>query len=192
MKILSGTFKGRNFFMPEGVRPTQNIVRKAVFDMLGQDIEGLTFLELFAGSGAMGLEALSRHAAQVVWVEKDFRCAQVIEENLKVLNVNAHGSPRVAVEVIAGDVFVVIKQLAKQNKTFDIIFLDPPYDAELTKKTLKTLGAHDILHPNSFVIVEHCASENLPDLAGRFFLVRQRRHGGSVLSILQKASVSEG
>ena len=80
--------------MPEGIRPTQNLTRKALFDLLGQDLTGLTFLDLFAGSGAVGLEALSRGAQKVTFVEKDERSGEVIRENLDLLGVPLLGKDR--------------------------------------------------------------------------------------------------
>src|SRR3989338_8645565 len=96
MKIIAGQFKGRNFFMPEGIRPTQNLTRKALFDLLGHDLTGLTFLDLFAGSGGVGLEALSRGAQKVTFVEKDENNSQLIRENLDLLGVPLLGSNRQA------------------------------------------------------------------------------------------------
>src|SRR3989338_8907154 len=86
MRIIGGKFKGRNFFMPKDTPATQDLVRKALFDLLGQDLTGLSFLELFAGSGAVGLEAMSRGAEKVVFVEHEPRSAEIIDENLQRLN----------------------------------------------------------------------------------------------------------
>ena len=199
MRIISGKYKGRTIKMPEGIRPTQNKVRKALFDILG-DIEGLSFLELFAGSGAVGFEALSQGAKKVVFVEKDRKCIEKIEENLSVL-VFSHS------RVLALDALVAIKQLGKAGEKLDIIFLDPPYykrkvprhyvsrsslgdsgsmktseEASLSKKTLQTLGAYDILAPNGFIVVQHFKKDKLPGESGQLVLVKEARYGDTVLS----------
>lgn len=185
MKIIAGKYKGRNFFMPGQIRPTQNIVRKALFDLLGQDLEGLTFLELFAGSGAIGLEALSRGAQKCTFVERDEKCAELIERNAKSFNLqpasSSEGTP--AYEIIQEDTFVTIKRLAGEKRKFDIIFLDPPYGVELAKKALKTLGGYGIVHPASVVVVQHNRREKLPAEPDGFRLVQEKQYGSSVLSI---------
>ncbi len=185
MKILGGTLRNRNFFMPQGIRPTQDKTRKAIFDILGQEVEGIIFLDLFAGSGAVGLEAVSRKAKQVVFVEKDSRCADVIIENITSLRGNSYGKDSHLFSVIKGDAFVVIKNFSAQDKKFDIVFADPPYGLDLAKKTLKTLMAYDILHPNSFIIIQHEKKEILPDFEGRILRVREKKYGDSRVTVFR-------
>lgn len=179
MKIIGGKYRGRNFYLPEGVRATQNIVRKALFDILGQDMEGLDFLDIFAGSGAVGLEAVSRGAKRTTFVEREPKCVQAIEENFKILQTDAY-------ELIAADAFAAIKQLARQKRMFDIIFMDPPYHLDLAKKALKTLKGYDILHPNCIVIVQHEKTDKLPPACDPVRLFREEKYGGSVLSFYRK------
>ena len=174
--------------MPKDMRPSQNILRKAIFDILGQDMEGLEFLELYAGSGAVGFEALSCGAKKVTFVEKEERCARVIEGNQKLLIIKAAGKPLGQCEILNTDTFWAIKQLAQNKRKFDIVFIDPPYGHELAKKTLKTLMAYDILHPNCFIIVEYHKHETLPELEGRFSLIRERKYGASYLAIFEGLS----
>ncbi len=186
VKIIGGKYKGRNFYMPASVRPTQNITRKALFDILGQDMDGIEFLELFAGSGAVGLEAMSRGAKKVIFVEHDPKCADVITQNLQLL---LGASPRddgFSYELVEGDSFAHIKMFARQKKKFDLIFLDPPYGLELGKKALKTLGAYDILHPNCVVVIEHGADEILPKIEGNLLRFEQRKYGKTFLSIYKQ------
>ena len=198
MKVLGGRLKGRNFYMPQGIRPTQNLVRKAVFDIL-KDVRGSVFLDIFAGSGAVGLEACSRGAQRVVFIEKDPSCIQVIRENFELLGLEAplkagpQGpggavSSQDPIQLIPGDAFAFLKKSAGRAEKFDIIFFDPPYGRGLGKKTLKTLAAHDIVQPNSLIIVQTTATETLPKREGRFFLVREKRYGASVLAIYRVMS----
>ena len=174
--------------MPKDMRPSQNILRKAIFDILGQDMEGLEFLELYAGSGAVGFEALSCGAKKVTFVEKEERCARVIEGNQKLLIIKAAGKPLGQCEILNTDTFWAIKQLAQNKRKFDIVFIAPPYGHELAKKTLKTLMAYDILHPNCLIIVEYHKHETLPELEGRFSLIRERKYGASYLAIFEGLS----
>ena len=194
MRISTGIYKGRNLNMPKGIRPTQNLARKAIFDIIG-DIEGLAFLELFAGSGAIGLEAASCGAKAVVFVENNSECIKVINENISFVR-----SSKISVAhpkdylVIQSDVNEAIKHLSKQEKAFDLIFLDPPYckgDSEdsLTKKTLQTLCAYDILPPTGLIIVQYSKQENLPEHLGVLSLLKLSVYGDTKVSFYQKKAV---
>ncbi len=183
MKILGGQLKGRNFYMPAGIRPTQDILRAAIFDLLGHDIEGLTFLDLFAGSGAVGLEAVSRGAAGVTMVERDPKHADTIRENCRILGIEL-GEQN---SLIEADAFATIKDMASRKKCFDIVFFDPPFGQKLGKKTLKCLGGHDILHAQSFLIAQYDLTEMLEVPEG-MVLLTGRRYGSSYLNIFQKVT----
>ncbi len=173
--------------MPAGIRPSQNIVRKAVFDILGQDLKQMEFLELFAGSGAVGMEAVSLQAQKVIWVEKNLQFARVIEDNLRVLNIRSYGNHEHRFKVIQADSFATVKEMFRQGRKFDIVFADPPYGVGLVKKTLKTLNAYDILHPDCFLIIQHDKRETLPeDFPGRFRLIIRRKYGTSYLTVYTK------
>ena len=184
MKIIAGQLKGRNFYMPAEIPPTQNVVRKAVFDILG-DMSGMDFLELFAGSGAVGFEAFSRGAKTVTLVEHDPHCVEVIHENLKLLGIERSGIHSDPLMIIPADAFVSIKQLAKRNKKYDIVFLDPPFGHNLGKKALKALGAYDILHANCFLLIQVEKNEILPKQEGRFHLIREKKYGASNLVVYE-------
>jgi 16S rRNA (guanine966-N2)-methyltransferase len=183
MKILGGTLKGRNFFMPGAIRPTQDSLRAALFDILGHDFSDLRFLDLFSGSGAVGLEAISRGAKEVVFIEKDATNAGIIQENLELLKI---GYPHPFHRVINADVFASIKRLALKNEHFDVVFFDPPFDLKLAKKTLKHLVAYDILHAHSFVVGQFGVDDSMPDdLEGRFKVLKERQYGSSQLVVLE-------
>ncbi len=184
MKIITGKYRNRNIFMPKDIRPTQNICRKAIFDILGHDWEGITFLELFAGSGAVGIEAISCGAQRVVMVEKSMYCIEVIDENIKKLGIE-YGE--VNFEVVQADAFSFIKQSSRDKDIYDIVFLDPPYGQGLAKKALKTLCGYDILHPNSFIVVQCDKKEDLSgDFEESLSLIKQKKYGASKLTIYQQ------
>jgi len=178
MKVTTGKFKGRNIRMPKGIRPTQGKARKAIFDILG-GIEGLSFLELFAGSGAVGIEAASRGAAEVVFVENN-------PNVLKVLSSSTAGILDAQYLILAQSVESALARLNRENKKFDIIFLDPPYYQDLPKKTLQTLEGYDILAPNGLIVVQHFKKENLPDSLGVLTLFRQYKYSQTLLSLYRK------
>lgn len=178
MRIISGKYKGRVIKMPKDIRPTQDKVRKALFDILA-DITGLSFLDLFAGSAAVGIEAASRDAEEVVFVENNKNCVKIINDNFRSLG-------GLNYRVIGSDAFAAIKELCGQRRRFDIIFLDPPYYKDMAKKTLQTLSAYDILAPVGFIIIQHFKKDILPEASGDLVLFRQARYGDSLLSFYRK------
>lgn len=196
MRIISGRLKGRLMKVPRHIRPTQDKVRKALFDII-KDIEDLSFLELFAGSGAVGLEAASQGANRVVFVENDPICIGVLKDNLAYLHPSACC-------LFPFDALKAIKKLAKEKKNFDIIFLDPPYckragtslqsrlnQAEsdsISKKTLKMLSTYDILAPNGLIVVQHFKKDILPGNLGDLTIFKQSSYGDTLLSFYWKSS----
>ena len=170
--------------MPAGIRPTQNVLRAAIFDLLGHDFSGLSFLELFAGSGAVGLEAVSRGASKVVMVEYNDLNARTIRENCELLGIELGGD----FSLIHAEAFTTIKRLSEDYKPFDIVFLDPPYGQKMAKKTLKLITSRDILHPQSLVCVQCEVSENL-EIPENFTVLTQRRYGSSYLTLLQRVVI---
>ena len=180
MRIITGKYKGRIIKMPKGIRPTQDKVRKAIFDILG-DMGGLSFLELFAGSGAVGMEALSQGAKEVVFVESDFACLKVLKENLSCLLPTAY-------YLLSMDCHLAIKELVRKKFKFDIIFLDPPYYKELARKTLQMLCSYDILSPCGYMLAQHFKKDNLPDAVGDLILFKQSCYGDTVLTFYKKCA----
>lgn len=179
MRITSGVYKGRVIKMPGRIRPTQEKVRKALFDILG-DIEGISFLELFAGSGAIGFEAASRGVKELSLVEDNPGCILTMKKNIESLALKN-------CTLYAREAQDAIRALHRAKKEFDIIFLDPPYYRDLSKKTLQTLSAYDILAPGGFIITQHFNKENLPDKLGDLSLFRDYSYGDTVLSFYKRS-----
>ncbi len=178
MRITTGKYRNRKIYMPKGIRPTQDKVRKAVFDILG-DISGLTFLELFAGSGAVGIEALSRGVSELTVVESNRESMMAIKRNIELLKVPACNLYNLEAEKAA-------KLLSLNKKSFDIIFIDPPYHKDMAKKILQTLDSYDILAPHGLIIVQHFKSEILPKDSLNFSLIKEAKYGDTWLSIFRK------
>jgi 16S rRNA (guanine(966)-N(2))-methyltransferase RsmD len=188
MKIISGEFRGRNFYTPKTTKVTQSLVRKAVFDFLSQDFKGMSFVDIFAGSGSMGLEALSRGASYAAFIERDPDSARVIKDNLALFPFVPLYKGGPGYEVLTKDAFAGIKRLFEGERRFDIAFIDPPYERDMAKKALKTLEAYDILQPNCMIIVQHDKREILPEVQGRFRVFREKRYGNTYLTIYESST----
>lgn len=180
MRIITGLYKSRLLKTPKDIRPTEDRVRKALFDILG-DVFGLTFLELFAGSGSVGLEALSMGAQEVVFVENMRQSSLALEENIKSLGCQDR------VQVICQDVFRAIENIRQKGRKFDLIFADPPYYKGTAEKILQTLGECDILQKSGYIIIQHFKKDSVSEKAGNLALWRQERYGDSVISFYAKS-----
>ena len=138
MRIIAGEFKGIQLRVGHGpfYRPTAQIVRGSIFDTISNEIRGATFCDLFAGSGAVGIEALSRGAGKVVFVEQDRRVLRALRSNLSKCGIG-----RERAEVKIGDAFRFIDRIARKEEFFDFIFADPPYTANVAQKVLSAFEA---------------------------------------------------
>jgi 16S rRNA (guanine(966)-N(2))-methyltransferase RsmD len=178
MRITTGKYRNRKIQIPRSIRPTQDKVRKAIFDILG-DISGLVFLELFAGSGAVGLEALSRGVKELFMVESNPRSILTIEQNIRLLK--ATGCNLYPLEAEKA-----VRLLFQDKKRFDIIFIDPPYFKGLAKKILQTIEGYDILAPHGLIVIQHSKAELVPQETARISLIKEARYGDTQLSIFRK------
>ncbi|PIQ88563.1 MAG: 16S rRNA (guanine(966)-N(2))-methyltransferase RsmD [Candidatus Omnitrophica bacterium CG11_big_fil_rev_8_21_14_0_20_42_13] len=160
----------------KGIRPTEKRVKEALFNILG-DISGLSFLDLFAGTGSVGLKAASCGAKEVLLVESDRGALKSLQERV------SKGQFHNSIRILSADVFKILERLYSGGENFDIIFLDPPYYNGLAKKTLQTLDLYDILTPSGFIIVQHYKKDILPESLNILTLYRQYRYGDTVLSL---------
>ena len=180
MRIIGGDWRGRKLKIEKGleVQPTRDRVREALFDVL-VDLKGGNFLDLYAGLGTIGIEALSRGAAEVVFVEKQKKCAAVIEKNLDGLGVKER------TKIYSLPVEKVLTILSKNGKKFKFIFLDPPYSissGEL-KEILEKVGQYRLLSDKGMLILEHQRGKDISTEVSDFFcLIKQKRYGISNLS----------
>ena len=146
--------------MPAGIRPTSNKVRGALFNILVNKVPGAACLDLFAGSGSLGLEALSRGAKSSIFVDNNRQCAITIKETIKKLGISEEA------KVMQLNAMQGIKTLSLEHK-FDLIFLDPPYFRDWVKKALININQCDILNHSSLAICEHHKKELMPESVGR-------------------------
>jgi 16S rRNA (guanine966-N2)-methyltransferase len=179
MRVIAGTLRGRRLSAPKGrerTRPTSDRVREAVFAMLG-DVGGASVLDLFAGTGALGIEALSRGAERAVFVERERAALQALRANLDDLGLAA---PRA--ELRAGEALAALRGARKRGETYDLVFVDPPYGlaSELQGPLSATLpGA---LEPQARVVAESDRRSPLT-LAPALGLLRERRYGDTLIAI---------
>lgn len=179
MKVIGGELKGRTIDMPKGadIRPTSDKVREALFNILKGKIEGKAVLDLFAGSGSLGIEALSRGAESATFVDIQKRCIDTIKKNLRSLSIDTK-----RVRVLQYDTLKSIKKLSDSKIRFDLIFIDPPYYGEWIKKSLISLNMYDILYNSYIIICESFKKDIVPDEVGQFKKIRQAHYGDTVLS----------
>jgi 16S rRNA (guanine966-N2)-methyltransferase len=172
MRIIAGAFKGRRLAPVKGrIRPTAAKVREAVFNILGSAVPAARVLDLFAGTGALGIEALSRGAAEAVFVEEHPEALKVLRRNLADLNL----ADRTTVWPLP--VGTALKKLAGRGERFGLAFLDPPYGGGVAAAALSTLASLDVLAPGARVVVEHGRRESLPEVCGALMRLEVRRYG---------------
>lgn len=183
LRIIGGTFRNRLLKAPKGqkTRPTLAILRKSVFDMLQFTIDGASFLDLFAGSGLMGIEALSRGASTAVFIDQDRSAVRCIEENIKFLHLEHK------VEVRLMDAMNALQQFAKKKRTFDVIYIDPPYQLSqqtlILQELLLFIDTHALLAPQGIVLIEETTPPQLPSTLSLSTLhhVNTRQFSNSIL-----------
>jgi 16S rRNA (guanine(966)-N(2))-methyltransferase RsmD len=182
MRIIGGEARGRVVRLPAGsrIRPTADRVKESLFNIL-HSVEGNSFLDLFAGSGNVGLEALSRGARFATFVEKDICLVRALRESLFQLGFAARA------EVIAADAESGLRRFVQQGRRFDIIFTDPPYDQGLVLEMLVWPDMRKALAENGMIVLQHSAREKTEGLPAQPWVVAdQRRYGDTVLSFLKE------
>ncbi len=188
MRVIAGRFGGRRLRVPAaGVRPTSDRVREALFASLG-DLGGVRVLDLFAGSGALGIEALSRGAAALVLVERAALAAAAVRENLATLGVGGEA------RVLRADAVAAVRRLARAQERFDLVLLDPPWaDPAEPERALRALATSGILAAGAALVVETARGRALAPIPG-LLAVEERRYGDTVLHRLvhRPAGVTEG
>lgn len=187
IRIISGTAGGRKINTPEGnaTRPTTDQTREALFSMLGFDIAGSRFLDLFSGSGAVGIEAISRGAAHATFVEKDRRTCGILQGNIRTCGFEERA------RVMGYDVGRALRELDTMGQSYDFVFMDPPYAEGESKvanhmysDTLSFLSDSCLVAKNCIIIVEH--SYPIPQEFGSLRAYRTKRYGVSHLTFFRK------
>ena len=185
MRVIAGLAKGRRLKTPKGseLRPTADRVKEALFNILPHDLSGRRVLDLFAGTGNLSVEALSRGAEEAVLVEISREATKLIEENLRALGFTARS------RVLTASVFKTVRRLARGGESFDLIFLDPPYEQGLVGETLKEIATEGLLAENGVIVAEHSVREKVQERYGGYgglALSDQRRYGDTELSFFRR------
>ncbi|MBI3636493.1 MAG: 16S rRNA (guanine(966)-N(2))-methyltransferase RsmD [Candidatus Rokubacteria bacterium] len=187
MRIIAGAFKGRRLATPRGsvTRPTADQVRIALMDTLMPWLGGARFLDLYAGAGGVGLEALSRGAARATFVESDARAVAALRQNVTTLGVGD------AARVERGDVVRGLTRLATAGGVFDLVFLDPPYESDETAAALEALGEGGLLAAGAIVVAQHRTKRPPAGVIGRLVAFRTRRFGETTLTFFRAGAYDE-
>ncbi len=182
MRIIAGTYRGLRLKTLKGgkLRPTSDQLRETLFDVLGPQIEGSKFLDAYAGSGAVGLEALSRGASEVVFLEHHRPAVDLIRDNLGGLGIDS------GYRVLSCQVLTGLERLGGEGAWFDFVFLDPPYqEIREYHHALRQLARLSLLRPDSLAIAEHPRQVVLEEQYGLIHRVRLIRHGDAQLAFYQ-------
>jgi 16S rRNA (guanine966-N2)-methyltransferase len=185
MRIIAGLYKGRRLKTLAGgaIRPTADRLRETVFNILAPRIEGARFADLCAGSGAVGIEALSRGAAEVVTVEQSARAAAIIRANLAQCGIEE------GVRLLQRPVLAALRTLAQEGRPFDLIYFDPPYDRPLYDPVLTAITESRLLSPEGLLLVEHRRSNPLRFLPDPIRPFREIIQGDSCLTFYRMEAV---
>lgn len=187
MRVIAGKFRSRRLKSPGRLkmRPTSDRLRETLFNVLGPAVQDSLFIDLYAGTGAIGIEAVSRGARETIFVESHSRSAQLIQENLKSLSL-LNG-----IEVIEADAVTALERIAKRRLLADFIFLDPPYDAaDEQLRVLEFLDDSHLIAPLGLVIVEHSVKTELPERFNRLERTRLLEQGDAALSFYRLAAAA--
>ena len=179
MRVISGSRKGRKLARIEGdrVRPTSDRTKEAIFNILGPAVRQARVLDLFAGTGALGIEALSRGADHAVFM--DLNC-DIIRQNLQLCRFET-GSTVICRDIITHPLPEILK-----SRTFDFVFIDPPYKTGYIEKTLEKEGFIDLLAPGCIVIAEHSCKESLQISLSGLDIFRQKKYSKTIISFITK------
>jgi 16S rRNA (guanine966-N2)-methyltransferase len=193
MRVIAGTYRSRILKSLKGLalRPTSDRLRETLFNVLGPGVFGARFLDLFAGTGAIGIEALSRGAKEVVFIENHPPAAKLIRRNLDSLEIRT-GFTVMAVDALGG-LAMLASRKPPSATGFDCIFLDPPYAAaEEYARVLEFLGSKELLAPGGIVVAEHRRNFDLCEEAGALERFRVLKQGDAALSFYRRRSGEAG
>ena len=185
MRIVAGTHRGRPLVGPKGpgLRPTADRVRESLFNLLGQFFEGGEVLDLYAGTGALAFEALSRGLHRAVLVDTGAEAARLVTENARALGMDG------AIELLRMPVARAVSRLAEEGRRFALVFADPPYAEKVVEEVVRAVGEGRLLAEGGTLVVEHGRREVPPDTVAGLQRTDSRRFGDTVVSLYRTATV---
>lgn len=188
MRVVSGDLKGRILKAVPGTttRPTTDKVKESLFNMIGPYFSGGIGLDLFAGSGGLGIEALSRGLDKVIFVDRDGKAVHIVNENLRSCGLEEKA------EVYRNDAVRALKAIQKRNVVFNYIFLDPPYKKQQLVKLLEMIESEELILADGLIVCEHASDIQLPDRIGRLQQVRNEKYGIIGITLYRLGVLDEG
>ncbi|WP_405102422.1 16S rRNA (guanine(966)-N(2))-methyltransferase RsmD [Oceanobacillus sp. FSL H7-0719] len=183
MRVIAGNQKGKSLKAVPGTatRPTTDKIKEAVFQVIGPYFDGGTVLDLFAGSGSLGIEALSRGMDTAIFVDKQSKAIHTIKENLKTVKLEDRA------EVFRTDAFRALKAAAKRELKFDLILLDPPYNKMNYQDLFKELTENQLLKQGGFIYCEHDPAEQLPEKTAEYSIIKKEKYSNTIAITIYRA-----
>jgi 16S rRNA (guanine966-N2)-methyltransferase len=180
IRIIGGELKGRKLVTVRGLktRPTADRVRESIFNILGNSVRGARVLDLYAGTGAMGIEALSRGAESALFADDHKAALTALEKNIKMCSLQSRTN------TIKWNIFNNLNVIRSYRPAFNLVFLDPPYNKNMIQPTLSNLDTSRCLENNSRLALEHSPLEPIPETLPAFKIFDQRRYGKTLVSFL--------
>jgi 16S rRNA (guanine966-N2)-methyltransferase len=180
LRIISGNLRGRRLFSVPGfeTRPTSDRIRESIFNILPANFNDTRVLDLFAGTGALALEALSRGAIRAWMIDRSKAAIKVIQHNVQVCGLQARTT------IVSWDILKNLHCLHTADLRFNLVFMDPPYGGGAVEPTLRNLLQSSALDRQARLVIEHSAHDPLPELSTEFSLTDQRRYGKTLVSFL--------
>ncbi len=181
MRVISGSARGLKIKAPKGLdtRPTIDRIKESLFNIIADDLYDINFLDVFSGSGGIGIEALSRGAREAAFIDFSRESVDVISENLKAARLYERAY------IIKSDVFAAVSRLGREKRKFDIIFMDPPYKKGFVEEVLTAIENADILSENGFIIAEQASEE--PDiLTENFYVFRIKKYNKIKMTFIRR------
>jgi 16S rRNA (guanine966-N2)-methyltransferase len=182
MRVVSGSKKGHPLqAVPgKGTRPTVDKVKESVFNMIGPYFNGGSALDLYAGTGGLGIEALSRGMDRCIFVDANRRAVTVVRDNLSSTGLKEQA------EVFCNDANRALKALIKRELSFDVVFLDPPYAEQEIESQIAIMDVHSLLHEGSLVVAEHSSADILPENIGSVVKIKETEYGQTTITVFRK------
>jgi 16S rRNA (guanine966-N2)-methyltransferase len=180
LRIISGVLKGKRLSSLKGadIRPTADRTRESIFNIISPKIPNSVVLDLFAGTGALGIEALSRGASYAIFVDTDRNAVSIIEKNILACGLQDR------IKIIKADITKKMTAFVNVHSPVNLVFMDPPYNRNLIKPSLNNLSGSLILQKNALIIIEHSVSENIPEFSTEYKITDQRKYGKTLVSFL--------
>jgi len=180
LRIISGELKGRKLFSPKGIkiRPTADRIRESIFNIISAYVPGSVVLDLFAGTGALGIEALSRGAYFAIFSDTDNDAISIIEKNISTCRLQTRS------KIIRADIIKNKIAAGREFSGVNLVFMDPPYNKNMIKPALINISASQFLQKNALIVIEHAVTETIPESVAEYKISDQRRYGKTLVSFV--------